>query len=183
MPWMATNRVLEKPPYIHQEIVFTKSFHLIHAQPDGLIVLSIHLLPLYLESIHGGNSLSSDTQTSLTPVTSSSGRTPRRSQARRSPSCLSWVFLEGLLKVGLAWNTSLGSCPGGNWNWATSAGLIWRSSSSTISSPQVTEHLTLPLTVQPATSRWKLNTASVFATSMSLPKACDQWWGQESTSK
>ncbi|KAI3354458.1 hypothetical protein L3Q82_018969, partial [Scortum barcoo] len=75
---------------------------------------SIHFQPLDPGPGRGGSSLSRDAQTSLTPDTSSSssGGTPRRSQAsqpeRHSLSSVSWVFPEGLLPVGHAWNTSLG---------------------------------------------------------------------------
>lgn len=140
-------------PYEDQDKAFTKSFLSIHAQPDGLIVLSIHLfislLPLYPELGYRVSSLSSDMQTSLTPVTASSTSLRplgvHKPAERCSPSSSSWVFLKGLFKVGPAWKTSSGSFPVGNWNWATSAGLIWRSSSSS----EVTKHLTLS-TVQPA---------------------------------
>uniref|UniRef100_A0A3B4B214 CUB domain-containing protein n=1 Tax=Periophthalmus magnuspinnatus TaxID=409849 RepID=A0A3B4B214_9GOBI len=91
----------------------------------------------------GGKSLSRDSQTSLTPDTSSSS-------SSGTPS---------LLLVGHAQNTSLGRRPGGilsrcpsHLNWFLST---CRSSGSTPSSSCVTELLTLSLRVRPATLRRK----------------------------
>ncbi|KAI3364219.1 hypothetical protein L3Q82_011018 [Scortum barcoo] len=78
----------------------------------------LHLLhPLGPGPGRGGSSLSRDAQTSLTPDTSSSSsggpRGVPRPAERHSLSSVSWVFPEGLLPVGHAWNTSLGRRPGG----------------------------------------------------------------------
>uniref|UniRef100_A0A3B3ZPB0 GABA(C) receptor n=1 Tax=Periophthalmus magnuspinnatus TaxID=409849 RepID=A0A3B3ZPB0_9GOBI len=111
----------------------------------------------------GGSSLSRDSQTSLTPDTSSSssGGTPRRSQPSRETWSLQRVLglPRGLLLVGHAQNTSLGRRPGGilsrcpsHLNWFLST---CRSSGSTPSSSHVTELLTLSLRVCPASLRRK----------------------------
>ncbi len=116
----------------------------------------------------GGSSLSRDAQTSLSLVTSSSssGGTPRHSQASRETSSLQRVLglPRGLLPVGRARNTFPGRRPGGIWNrcpshlsWPLS---MWRSSGSTLSSSRVTELLTLSLRERPATLRKKLISAA-----------------------
>ncbi|MEQ2179042.1 hypothetical protein GOODEAATRI_020452 [Goodea atripinnis] len=67
-------------------------------------------LPLYPRLCRGGSRLSRDAQTSLSPdaSSSSSGGSPRRSQASRETLSLQRVLGRppGLLTVGRAWNTS-----------------------------------------------------------------------------
>ena len=124
---------------------------------------SIHHLPLVRGSGRGGSSFNRETQASLSPATSSSssGGTPRHSQASRETYSLQHVLglPRDLLPVGHARNTSSGRHPGGILIrcpslliWLLS---MWRSSGSTPSPSRMTELLTLSLRESPDILRRK----------------------------